>query len=93
MSVSLQHICAAVQHSLALRFLDEQAEQDQLDAKRATQAEQESAWQAELVRREVKALDEDGSREAARMALQERQEQERLDFIADAIMRQQAKLS
>jgi hypothetical protein len=86
MAVTFQHFTAAIQRSLAGQLADELEEQAKLDAKRASQAEQEAAWQEELKRREAEEparleakLQKQAEAEAQRAAELESREQEIID--------------
>lgn len=91
--ITLRGLCSAVRRSLAAAELIRSEEDRRLALKRLQQRQAEEAWQAELKRREEAELDADGSRAAARQALEEQRETARLASIAAGIARKQAKLS
>lgn len=86
--ISMASLCQAIRHSLELTAEQERIEREQLAAKRAAQERTERLWSQEQERRRVADLDEDGSRAAARAALQERQEEARLAEMTAMILRQ-----
>lgn len=89
--ITLRSLASAVRRALAARERIRSEEEKRLALKRLQQQQIEDAWQAELSRREEAELDADGSRAAARKALEEQREAERLATIAADIVRQQAK--
>lgn len=91
--ITLHSLAGAVRRSLMARELARNEEEKRLSLKRLRQQQIEDAWQAELKRREEAELDADGTRAAARKALEEQQEAERLASMAAAIVRSTAKLS
>lgn len=93
MSITFDGFCGAIRQSLSAQLKAEREDRARLEEKRRKIEAEATAWQLELKARETAAMDADGRIEAARIARQERQEQERLDFIAAAIVRQTAKLS
>ena len=86
--ISLQSIAAAIRLSLELTAEQERIEREHLAAKRAAQERTERLWSQEQERRRIAELDEDGSRAAARAALQEQQEEARLAEMTAMILRQ-----
>lgn len=91
--ITLRSLANAVRIALAARERVRTEEEKRLALKRLQQRQVEEAWQAELKRREEAEMDADGSRAAARQALEEQREAERLATIATGIVRRQAKLS
>lgn len=92
MPITLKAFCAAIQLSLSARLREEREERARVELKRLKREAEEAAWQAELQHREaeLKNADVQASKKRAR---EDQQEQERLEFLAAAIVRQQAKLS
>jgi hypothetical protein len=91
--ISLRNFLNSVRSSFLAKHREEIAEAGRIAEKRRQQDAVDAAWAAEQRRREDAAADSDGSREAERIARQERQEEERLAFIAAQIVRQTAKSS